>query len=347
MTKVRIGVIGAGWWATAVYLPALKADPRVEVVAVNRLGAAELEAVRSKFDIPAAFPDYREMLAASQLDGIVIGSPHVFHFEQAKAALEHGAHVLVDKPMTTSTADAHALMAVARARNLQLIVSYGWNFTLIAREARRLIGEGCIGEIRHIVLNMASPLRDLFGGEGLVEANEAMFQPAATTWSDPARAGGYGWGQLSHALGLLFHVTDLEPTEVYAASVPSRTGVDLYAASVMRFRNGATGVMSGAGTLPKHVSDQVELRLFGTEGTLLIDLDGERLELRRDDKADNIMPLAPGSGAYPLGGAIANLVDICCGVTVESAAPARVGQLSVEVLDAFYRSLASGRAEVI
>lgn len=347
MKKVRIGVIGAGWWASAVYLPALKADPRVEIAAVNRLGASELEAVRRKFDIPAAFLDYREMLAASNLDGVVIGSPHVFHFEQAMEALDHGVHVLVDKPMTTSSADARALVARARERNRQLIVSYGWNFTLLAREAKRLLREGCVGEIRHIILHMASPLRDLFGGEGLIEANEAMFQPAASTWADPARAGGYGWGQLSHALGLLFQVTDLEPVEVYAACGRSKTGVDLYGASVLRFSNGATGVMSGAGTLPKHVSDQVELRIFGTEGMLVIDMDGERLELRRDDKADNIMPLAPGSGAYPLDRSVANLVDICCGMTTESAAPARVGQLSVDVLDAFYRSLTSGKAEAV
>jgi len=345
--KARIGLIGAGWWATSVYLPHLKADKRADVVAVNRLGEAELEAVRRKFDIPSAFLDYREMLATAKLDGVVIASPHVFHFEQAMAALDHGLHVLVDKPMTVRAADARILTAKASERDRQLIVSYGWNFTPMAREAKRLIADGGVGKVRHIKLHMASPLRDLFGGEGLVESKNDMFQPAASTWSDPAAAGGYGWGQLSHALGLLFHVVDLDPVEVYAAAVSSQTGVDLYDASVVRFANGATGSLSGAGTLPKHVLDQVELRVFGTEGVLLMDLDGERLELRRDDRADNIVKLDAGAGVYPLGRSVETLVDICCGEPASNDAPGHVGRQAVEVLDAFYRSLASGKVEKV
>lgn len=55
--KARIGVIGAGWWAAVNHIPALKANPDCELVAVNRLGAEELETLRQTFDIPLAFED--------------------------------------------------------------------------------------------------------------------------------------------------------------------------------------------------------------------------------------------------------------------------------------------------
>ena len=58
-----------------------------------------------------------------------------------------------------------------------------------------------IGEIQHGVLQMASALEDLFAGQPMKETEGQMFRPPASTWADPKKAGGYGWGQLVHALG--------------------------------------------------------------------------------------------------------------------------------------------------
>ena len=60
--KARIGVIGAGWWAVANHIPVLRSLPACEIVAVSRLGAAELAEVQTTFGIDRGFEDYREML---------------------------------------------------------------------------------------------------------------------------------------------------------------------------------------------------------------------------------------------------------------------------------------------
>lgn len=347
MKPLRVGVIGAGWWATEAYLPVLKAHRRVETVAVNRLGDAELEQVRQKFDVPNAFTDYRQMLAACDLDAVIVGSPHTLHFEQAMAALDRGAHVFVEKPMTTSAADARALVERARQAGRHLVVSLGWNFSPMVAEARARVSAGAIGEVRHVTLHMASALADLFSGAGLLEAKSAFFQPQASTWADPARAGGYGWGQLSHALGLLFRVTDLGPREVFAYSGQSSANVDIYDAAVIRFTSGATGTLSGAATAPKHRGFQLDLRVFGTEGMLLFDIERERMEIRRHDGADYVMSVKPGDGGYPMDRALNTFVDLCLGVEAENQAPGEVGARSVEVLEALYNSARSGRPERI
>lgn len=343
--KARIGVIGAGWWAVVNHLPVLKGIADCEIVAVNRLGADELAAVQQQFDVAAGFEDFAEMLDTVAMDGVVISSPHVLHFEHAKAALEHGCHVLVEKPLTTNAADARALVSLAGTVGREIVVPYGWNFKPMAAEAQRLVAG--VGRIEHVVLQMANALDDLFAGQPMLETEGAMFRPPPSTWADPKRAGGFGWGQLVHALGLLFRVVDLEPSAVFAVTGQSPADVDYYDAAVVRFANGATAALSGAATLPKGQPVQIDLRIFGSEGMLVLDIERERLELHRRDGADEVIALAPGDGAYSCEEPLQVLVDLCLGRPTDNGAPGLVGQRAIEVLDAMYRSAASGRMETV
>ena len=142
----------------------------------------------------------------------------MLHYEHAVAALARGCHVLVEKPLTTTAADARDLIAKADAAGRQVIVPTGWNFKSWTDKARALVAAGEIGRIEHIVLQMASALEDLFAGQPMKETEGAMFRPPPSTWADPKRAGGFGWGQLVHALGLLFRIADIAPAEVFAVT---------------------------------------------------------------------------------------------------------------------------------
>jgi predicted dehydrogenase len=343
--KARIGVIGAGWWAVANHIPVLKSLPDCEIVAVNRLGAAELVAVQKTFGIERGFEDYREMVDNVAMDGVVISSPHTLHFEHASAALAKGCHVLVEKPMTTTASDARELVARATKADREIVIPYGWNFKPWTDEARRLAGR--VGRVEHVVLQMANALEDLFAGQPMMETAGAMFRPPASTWADPKRAGGFGWGQLVHALGLLFRVADLKPQEVFAVTGKSPVAVDYYDSAIVRFAGGGTGVLSGAATLPKGRSVQIDLRIFGSEGMLLLDIERERLELRRRDGKDEVIPLKPGDGSYACDEPLRVLVDLCLSRKTGNGAPGIVGQRAVEVLDAMYRSAESGRMEPV
>ncbi|MBV9287844.1 MAG: Gfo/Idh/MocA family oxidoreductase [Hyphomicrobiales bacterium] len=341
--RARIGIIGAGWWAAANHLPALKRMPDCEIVAVNRLGARELAEIKNAFGVDCGFEDYREMLARVEMDGVVVSSPHVLHFEHASAALARGCHVLVEKPMTTTARDARELVALAAKAEREIVIPYGWNFKPWTDSARHLAAG--VGRIEHVVLQMANALDDLFAGQPMKETEGAMFRPPASTWADPKRAGGFGWGQLVHALGLLFGIVDLEPREVFAVTGQSPADVDYYDAAVVRFAGGATASLSGAATLPKGRPVQIDLRIFGSEGMLLLDLERERLELRRRDGRDEVVPMKAGDGAYACEQPLRVLVDLCLGRETENGAPGLVGLRAVEVLDAMYRSAASSRME--
>ena len=347
MTGARIGIIGAGWWAVENHIPLLKANPGCELVAVNRLGADDLDRLQRRFAIPHGFEDYRAMLATMALDGVIVASPHVLHHEHAIAAIRAGCHVLVEKPLATTAADARDIVAEAARHGREVIVPYGWNFKSYSDRAADIVSSGGIGRIEHVVLQMASALGDLMAGEPMAGTEGAMFRPPASTWADPERAGGYGWGQLVHALGLLFKIADLAPAEVFAMTGRSPAGVDYYDAAVVRFVGGATCSLSGASTVPKHRGFQIDLRIFGSEGMLLLDVERERLEVSRHDGTDAIVPIAPGEGAYACDEPVRVLVDLCRGLEPRNGSPGTVGMRAVEVLDALYRSAGSGRMEKV
>ena len=200
MSKARIGVIGAGWWATEYHIPNLKKRQDVELVSVCKLEQDQLDFVKNKFNFQFASTDYNEMLSLSPLDGVVIASPHFAHYENAKAALKKGCHVLIEKPMTTNSSDAEDLFKLAKEVKKEILVPNGFNFTHFMPKAEQYIKDGIIGEIKHIDAAFSS-LVDLFQGIPLSESNDHTFKPLASTWSDPNKGGGYGWGQLSHMFG--------------------------------------------------------------------------------------------------------------------------------------------------
>ena len=146
---------------------------------------------------------------------MALTGPVALRAEQARAALEAGIHVLAEKPFTVDPADAWAIDALARERGLHVVLCYAWNEMGIAEHARRLIhGPDGIGEVEHVSVEMATIVRDLLT-EGTTYLGDADVPlPRGETWSDPAvSGGGYGQGQLTHALGPVMHlVPDLRAT---------------------------------------------------------------------------------------------------------------------------------------
>ncbi len=352
--KARLGFIGAGWWATANYMPLLAARDDVELAAVCRLGAAELRRVQEHFGVPFATEDAAELVRQPGLDGVVVTSPHTLHFEHARLALEAGLHVLCDKPMCTRGQDARALVGLARDRGLHLLVPYGWHYKPFVQTAKAWLDAGRIGQVQFALCHMASPIRDLLEGkkfhvgDNTGQAGGVLFEPNPATWADPQVAGGgYGHAQLSHSTGMLCHLTGLMPAEVHAFMTAPGAKVDLYDALSVRFEGGAIGTVSGAGTVPLGgiTSYQVDLRLFGSEGMLLLDCERARLELRRHDGSSNRLELAPDEGAYSCEGPPANFVELILGKTTINHSPGESAMRSVLLLDAAYRSASSGRVE--
>ena len=279
----RIGVVGTGWWAAFNHIPTIRDCPEAEIAAICDLDAERLEITGNEFGISARYTDIDKMLAAESLDGVMISTPHVAHTAPAIAALKSGAHVLIEKPMATTAADGRAIAAAAKAAGREVLVPTGLNFEDYTTRARAWVTDGRIGEVRHIICQMGSPLHDLFAGEPMLETADHLFRPPASTWADPAKAGGYAWGQMSHSLAWMIHVSGLAVSRVYCAAGLSPAGVDFYDAATATASNGATIALSGASTVPKHRGMHTDVRIYGTEGMILFDNQRATVQLWRLD----------------------------------------------------------------
>ncbi|MCC6456008.1 MAG: Gfo/Idh/MocA family oxidoreductase [Caldilineaceae bacterium] len=344
MDKVRIGFIGAGWWATTNHMPVLAKREDVEMAGVCRLGSEMLQRVKEKFDFPFATEDYHELLD-QELDGVVVTSPHHLHHEHARAALLRGYHVMCEKPMTLEADQAWELVNLAKERNLHLIVPYGWHYKPIVNQAKQLMEEGVVGNIEYVLCHMASSTKELFGGSGLAPEQQqpvlSFTQPDPTTWQVKENGGGYAHGQITHSSGLMFWLTGLRAKEVTARMSAPNSSVDMYDAATVTFDNGAIGVVSGAATLPPGSGFQVDVRIFGSEGVLNLDLERARLDVLRHDGNHRRIEVAPDAGRYDCDGPPNRFVELIKGEGTNDS-PGEVGARSVELLDAMFQSVTEG-----
>jgi len=349
MRKVRLGFIGAGWWATTNHMPLLAARDDVDLVAVCRLGSDLLRVIKDQFGFAVATEDYRELLELD-LDGVVVSSPHHLHFEHASAALERDMHVMCEKPMTLRPDEAWRLVELARERGRHLLVPYGWHYKPFVEQAKGWMDSGIVGRVDYALCHAASPTKAFFAGgstEDDTGGNTVPSQwkptivaPNPATWQTKGLGGGYGYGQITHSSSLLFWLTDLRAAEVSARMTAPDSGVDMYDAATVVFDGGAIGAISGAATLPDDDKFQIDLRIFGSEGVLLLDMERERLSVRHHDGHHRQIDISPGEGAYSCETPPGRFVELIQGHGTNNS-PGDVAARSVEMIDAMYRSAAA------
>ena len=339
--RVRIGAIGAGWWATTNHFPLLAGRDDVELVSVCRPGRDILDAVATKFDFHHATEDYRELLD-QDLDAVVVASPHHLHYEHAKAALQRGLHVLCEKPVTLHAAQAWELADLATKHNLHVLVPYGWHYKPFIIAARQFVVDGLLGRLEYVMCHMASPTKDFFSGGSSVPSawTPELVGPDPTTWQTPSQGGGYAHGQITHSSALMFWLTGQRASRVSALMSRPGAQVDLYDAAHVRFDNGAIGVLSGAGTLPDDDKFQIDIRIFGSDGTLLLDVERERVVLRRHDGAHRQLIVPAGAGAYSCEVPPVRFIELITGAAADNNSPLDVAARSVELIEALHQSAA-------
>src|SRR3989442_9168312 len=114
----------------------------------------------------------------------------------------------------------------------------------------------------------------------------------------------------------------------------SKTGADLSNAICCRFQEGATGMLGGAATMPPYSIYQVDIRFFGSEGMLLLDVERPRLEIRRNDGNNFVMSTTHAAGSYSCIQPLRTFIDLIKGRPVENRSPPELGVRVVETLAA-------------
>jgi predicted dehydrogenase len=344
--RVRCAVIGAGWWGTYAHIPALLDHPAAELVAIQTCGHDEAIKIARDFGIPRAYLSWGELLAKETLEAVVVCSSPNLHYEQARAALQKGLHVLVEKPMAFTAAQARELVSLAAQSGRQLLISAPWHYTPHGQGARQMVAAGQLGEVRLISVLMTNPVAHLIRGAGAEPTHaheEPYLKPLPETYSDPKVAGGGQiYTQVSHIAAYLTFLTGARPSQVFARFHNDGTRMDIYDAINIQLENGCLVSVASTGATSINRRD-FEVRIYGTRGMLFLDLwQGSMKSVPLDGGAVTDFPALAADEIYPERAPARNLVDCITG-SVDNLSPGALGLAAMEAIEAACISAHSGQ----
>jgi predicted dehydrogenase len=270
---IRLGMVGGGQGAFigGVHRIAARIDGEFQLVA----GALSSDPERAKasaaelgLDPERSYGSFQEMAKAEAkrgdgIEAVAIVTPNHMHFAPAKAFLEAGIHVICDKPLTSSLADAKKLQAVVEKTGKVFVLTHNYTGYPMIRQAREMVAKGQLGDIRVVQAE--------YPQDWLTTNIEATGQKQASWRTDPKRSGvGGSTGDIgTHAYNLARFVTGLELDSLAADldSFVEGRQLDDNAHILLRFKSGAKGMIWASQVAPGN-ENGLKLRIYGTKGGL-------------------------------------------------------------------------------
>jgi predicted dehydrogenase len=271
--RIRLGMVGGGQGAFigGVHRMAARLDDRYALVAgALSADAARAHASAAELHIAAdrSYASYQDMAHAEAalddgIDIVAIVTPNHLHAPIASAFLDVGIHVVCDKPMTTTLAEALALVQRVRQTNCLFALTHNYSGYPMVRQAREMVAAGELGEVRVVQAE--------YPQDWLSTALEATGQKQAAWRVDPAQAGAGGsLGDVgTHAEHLARFISGLELAEVSAdlsSFVPGRL-LDDNAHVLLRYTNGARGMLWSSQVAPGN-ENSLKVRIYGSKAGL-------------------------------------------------------------------------------
>ena len=270
---IRLGMVGGGEGAFigAVHRMAARLDGHYQLVA-GALSSTPDKALRSAAALglePArCYPDFAAMARAEKrrsdgIEAVAIVTPNHMHAPVALAFLKAGIHVICDKPLTRTLAEARRLQKAAEASGKVFCLTHNYTGYPMVRQARAMVQAGEIGTIRLVQVE--------YPQDWLTTDLEATGQKQADWRTDPARSGAGGCiGDIgTHAYNLADFITGLELSALCAdltTFVPGRR-VDDNAQILLRYKGGARGLLWASQVAPGN-ENALKIRVYGTKGGL-------------------------------------------------------------------------------
>jgi len=273
--KLRMGMVGGGKDAFigAIHRIAANMDGLIELVcgALSSSPEKALESGKTLF-LPndRIYPNYEEMIvqesrlpAGLRMDFVSIVTPNHAHFAPAMMALEHGFHVVIDKPITFTLEEAKLLKKKTEETGLSLLLTHTYAGYPMVKQAREMVKAGDLGKIRKIIVE--------YPQGWLSRLSEKDGNPQAAWRTDPARSGKSGcMGDIgTHAAHLAEYISGLKISKLCAdlSIVVDGRALDDDGNVLLKFDNGANGVLI-ASQIAAGEENALRIRVYGEKGGL-------------------------------------------------------------------------------
>lgn len=201
MQRIRVGVIGTGFGAR-VHAPWLSAHPGYDMQCIASVHRSDPDRIRSDSGVDRVYQDWHEMLDKEQLDLLVVASAPALHLEMTLEGLSRGLHVLCEKPMAKSVAEAQQMCDARESAGREGFINFEFRFRPARLAVREIVQRGAIGDILHARYHRTMG--------GLVGRSRRRLG-----WLGDSALGGGSLGALgSHMFDALHFLTGLEAAEV-------------------------------------------------------------------------------------------------------------------------------------
>jgi predicted dehydrogenase len=348
MSKIRVGVIGAGSISN-VHLTAYQANPDVELVAVCDLNGERAQEKADQYGAARTYTDYRELLAAHDIDAVSVCTWNNTHAEISIAALQAGKHVLCEKPLCKTVAEAEAVQEAVRESGKLLQVGYVRRFGQNVQTLRKFIDAGELGEIYYA---KASCLRRLgnpggwfsdierSGGGPLIDLGVHVIDLCWYLMGKPKVKAVSG-----HTYRKLGNRSQVENLALYKAADYNAdlNDVEDLANALIRFENGASLFVDVSFTLHAK-KDELAVKIYGEKGGAEIEPELQIIA----EKHETILNMTPQidqpSFQFQDGfkAEIAHFIK-CCQGKAEVLSPVEDGVEMLKILCGIYQSAAEGK----
>ena len=263
----RIAIIGAGFITRVGHLPGYKAAG-ASVAAICDLNPAPANALAAQYGIPRVYEDWREMIEQEQPDIVSVCLPNVLHREPTLFALEAGAHVLCEKPLATTVAEAREMFAAAKRADRHLMAAQNWRWDANSRGIRRIVETGDMGDIYYAeataLRRMGIPSWGVFhqsklsSGGALLDVGVHMLDLAVWLMGNPEPV------RVSAKTQRKFGTRPEIAKMMRNAWDPEQFDVEDFAVALVHFDNGATLLLRTSWAT--HIdAETFTVRLVGTE----------------------------------------------------------------------------------
>lgn len=337
--KLRLGVIGAGSFTSRRHIPTIVNSPDAQLVALCRRNEEMLRKMADHFGCQNTFTDYRQMLDEVEMDGVLVTTPHALHYEHARAALEKGLHVMIEKPMAIRANEARELEDIAEAKGLVIVVALNppfWSHTIYLREAIRA---DVLGEIEGVHINWIGNAEHVFGLAPMPESMPGVVRPTLFRSDPELGGGGHFIDSGSHLVSELLWCTGLKVREVSA--LMDNAKFDMRATVSLTLENGAECSISNTGN--SKIARRIHHTYFGSKATLFVDGMPFKITICKPDQEPVVVP---DDDLPPAPQPVDNFID----AILERAQPlcsADDGAQVVEVIEAAYTSARTGEKVIL
>lgn len=257
MDQVRVGIIGSAF-SSNIHAEALQEVPEAVLVAACSPHKTHVKDFARKWNIPAIFTDYRKLLDSKDVDVVVVGIPNDLHRAVVEAAADAGKHIILEKPIAHTLADADAILAATRKNDVKLMYAETICFSPKYVRAKKLVEEGAIGKMY------------------MVKQGEKHSGPHSDWFYDVNRSGGGSIMDMGcHGIEWArWMYGKPKPKSVVAHCQrvlhTKRTKGEDNSVIILEFESGGTAVIENSWAKQGGMDDRIELH--GNEGVIYCDL---------------------------------------------------------------------------